>query len=57
MKSWLHPWCQMTAGGAEKSQQCRMYFLQYFSIFFIYFRKTSGSKMGASNLFLAQGAI
>ena len=23
------PMCQMTAGGAEKSQQCRKYFFQY----------------------------
>jgi len=40
--------------GAEKSQQCRKFFLhpQY-----IYFRKTSYSNMGLPNLFLAPGAI
>jgi len=35
--------------GAEKLQQCHEYFLQQH----ICFRKTSGSNMGAPNLFLA----
>jgi len=39
----------ITAGGAEKSQQCRNYFPQQH----ICFRKISGSNMGAPNLFLA----
>jgi len=42
-----------SAGAAEKSQQCRKYFLQYS----ICFRKILGSNMGAPNLFLAPGAI
>jgi len=40
-------------GGAEKSQQCRKYFLQQH----ICFQKSSGSNMGAPNLLLAPGAI
>jgi len=44
---------RMTVGGADKSQQCHKYFLQQH----ICFRKTSGSNMGAPNLFLAPGAI
>jgi len=39
---------RMTAGGAEKSQQCHKYFFQYSC-----FRKTSNSNMGAPNLLLA----
>jgi len=39
--------------GAEKSQQCREYFLHYST----FASKTLGSKMGAPNSFLAPGAI
>ena len=46
-------WGRRWLRGAEKSQQCHKYFLQKH----ICFRKTSGSNMGASNLFLAPGAI
>jgi len=39
-------------GGADKSQRCRKFFLQY-----IYSQNTLGSNMGTQNLFLALGAI
>ena len=47
------PGRRITAGGAEKSEQCLKYFVQQR----ICFRKISGSNTGAPNLFLAPGAI
>jgi len=44
---------RMTAASAKMPQQCHKYFLEQR----ICFRKTSGSNMGAPNLFLAPGAI
>jgi len=59
---------RITAGGAEKSQQCHKYFLQYSKFAFEripdltigapnFDHGGAGSTRGASNLFFAPGAI
>jgi len=51
---------RITGGGAEKSQQCHKYFLQYSKFAFERTQIYRGAKLrpgGAPNLFLAPGAI